>query len=106
MSEKNPSDEDTAASDRETDIVYAEITPDPSTAEYDLLELIADMESVEIEELPSLYTEVDHFVEKLFDEPPSPDAQLEVQFSYAGYRITIAQDGQVKFVPVKETLDE
>jgi hypothetical protein len=84
-------------------IIYRDITPDPDAAEYDLLEIIAEMEGVGMDELPSLYTEVDHFVETLFEDPPSPDAQMEIRFSYAGYRITITQGGRVKLVPVADS---
>ncbi|WP_340100335.1 HalOD1 output domain-containing protein [Salinibaculum salinum] len=106
MSEEDSIDDETADTDSATGAVYAEIAPDPSTAEYDLLERIAELGGTDIEELPSLYMEVDHFVESLFEVPPSPAAQMEIRFSYAGYRITIAQSGTVKLVPVKETLGE
>jgi|AntRauTorcE11898_2_1112593.scaffolds.fasta_scaffold23260_1 hypothetical protein len=107
MSEDSSTGDDASVdTDGGTDTVYAEIASDSSTAEYDLLEIIADLEGREIEELPSLYTEVGHFVETLFEVPPSPAAQMEIRFSYAGYRITIAQSGTVKLVPVKETLEE
>lgn len=109
MSDGGDGDGDTGRgceTDGGSDIVCTQISPDPETTEYDLLEIIADLEGKEIEELPSLYTQVDHFVETLFDNPPSPESQMEIKFSYAGYRITIIQTGEVKLVPVKETLDE
>jgi hypothetical protein len=87
-------------------IIYRDITPDPDAAEYDLLEMIAEMEGVNIDELPSLYTEVDHFVETLFEDPPSPSAQMEIRFSYAGYRITVTQGGGVKLVRVTDSVGE
>jgi hypothetical protein len=95
-----------AGTDGGTNVVYGEIEPDSTTAEYDLLEIIAELENTSIEELPSLYTQVDHFVETLFENPPSPESQTEITFSYAGYRITVTQDGTVKLVPVKETTEE
>ena len=88
-----------------TNVVYADISPNSHTAEYDLLEIIAELEGKEIEDLPSLYTQVDHFVETLFKDPPSPESQMEITFSYAGYRITVTQGGSVKLVPVKETIE-
>ena len=95
-----------AATDGGTDVVYADISPTASAAEYDLLEIIAKLEETEIEDLPSLYTQVDHFVETLFENPPAPESQMEIVFSYAGYRITVMQTGTVKLVPVKETTEE
>lgn len=98
-------DDDTAGTDRDSGMVHEHITPDAGTAEYDLLEILADLEGKEIDEFPSLYTQVNHFVESLFDDPPAPESQMEIRFSYAGYRITITQRGEVKLVPVKETAD-
>lgn len=94
------------ATDGGSGVVRDHITPDADTAEYDLLEIIATLEGKDIEELPSLYTQVNHFVESLFEDPPSPESQMEIRFSYAGYRITITQSGDVKLVPVKETIEE
>jgi len=50
-------------------IVRCQITLDPETSEYDLLEILADLDGCEIEELPSLYNEVEHVVETLFRTP-------------------------------------
>jgi hypothetical protein len=86
---------------RESGIVRAQVDPNPDTAEHDLLSIIADLEGVDIEALPSLYTEADHFVEMLFKTPPSDGAQMEIAFSYVGYRITISKKGQVRLVDVK-----
>lgn len=100
MTERGP------ATDGGSGIVHDHITPDADTAEYDLLEIIATLEGKDIEELPSLYTQVNHFVESLFEDPPSRESQMEIRFSYAGYRITIMQNGEVKLVPVKETIED
>lgn len=80
------------------------IQPSSETAEYDFLEIIAELEDADIDELPSLYHEVEHLVETLFRTPPSKESQLEVSFSYAGYRATINQRGDVALIPVKESM--
>jgi hypothetical protein len=85
-------------------IVRRHIDPDQSTAEYDFLEIIAELEGCEIEALPSLYNEVDNVVETMFKTPPSERAQLEISFSYAGYRVRIDRTGRVELVPVKKSL--
>jgi len=85
-------------------IVRRHIPPDPETSEYDFLELLAEVEGCEIEDLPSLYNEVEHVVETLFSTPPSAAAQMSISFSYAGYRITIDRNGTVQLVSVKDTL--
>lgn len=97
----------TASDDPDADgkIVTTEIEPDPETAEYDLLEIIADLDGVDITDLPSLYDQMDHFVETLFETPPAPEAQLELSFSYAGYRISVDQTGAVTLVNVKNPVE-
>lgn len=87
-------------------IVRRTIPPNPATAEFDFLSIVAELEGKEIDELPSLYSELDHFVESLFERPPSPTAQMQLRFSYAGYRVTIDQEGQVTLVPVRESIPE
>ncbi|SEW24620.1 HalOD1 output domain-containing protein [Halobacterium jilantaiense] len=90
----------------ENGILQFGIEPDPQTAEYDLLTVLADHEDIEMDDLPSLYSVVDQFVGGMFDDPPSESAQLEMTFSYAGYRITVTPGGHVTMVPVKDSMGE
>jgi len=76
-------------------ITHTWIEPDSTTAEYAFLELIAEHTGEDIETLPPLYDEVDHFLETLFTDPPSEQAQLGLEFSYCGFRIRIDQSGHV-----------
>lgn len=87
-----------AGPDHELQIVRRKLAPNPTTAEYDFLEIIAELEGRAIDELPSLYDEIDHFIELLFKNPPSPKSQLELEFSYNGYRVSMDQSGHVKLV--------
>ncbi|MFB6165839.1 MAG: HalOD1 output domain-containing protein [Haloarculaceae archaeon] len=80
----------------DTGIYYRQIPPASDDADYNILTLVADLEGVAVESLPSFYDEVDHLVENLFRCPPSADAQMEIEFTYFGYRITVDQTGQVK----------
>jgi hypothetical protein len=91
--------------DPDVGIVRRRISTDPAEAEFDLLAVIADLEGTTEEDLPSLYHELDHVIETLFETPPSPESQLQIAFSYAGYRITMDQRGTVELVKVKESLD-
>jgi len=93
-----------ADEDDEANIVRASIEPDPGAAEHDLLELIAESEGKAIEELPPFYDQVDHFVELLFKRPPSPESQMQIAFSYAGYRVTVNQKGEVTLLNVKRSM--
>jgi len=103
MSDESPESGD-GESDEDIGIVRRQIDPDPSTAEYDLLDLISELEDRDITALPALYNEVDHVVETLYKTPPAPRAQMEITFSYAGYRITMDRTGAVRVVPVKESI--
>jgi hypothetical protein len=95
-----------SAEDGDRNIVRTEIDPDSATAEYDLLEIVAELEATDIEELPEFYGRVGHFVELIFKEPPAPEAQMNLEFSYAGYRITINQRGEVTLMNVKRSAEE
>mgnify|MGYP000365614580 CR=1 FL=1 len=89
-----------------TEIVKRRIDPDSGTAEYAVLEIVAELEDKEIEALPSLYEQVGHFVEMLFQDPPALEAQMEISFSYAGYRIRLTQHGQVTVLKVKNSIED
>lgn len=99
-----PTDE--TAQERADDIVKTRIDPNSGTAEFELLRIVADLEGVEIESLPSFYEQVGHFVEMLFQRPPAAEAQMEISFSYVGYRIRVTQTGQVTVIGVKESIED
>jgi hypothetical protein len=102
MTDENESDESYSGADG---TVRTQITPDEEAAEFDFLEIVAELEGREMDELPSLYTEVDHLLETLFQTPPSQQSQVKISFSYAGYRITIDQQGGIELIPVKKSDD-
>lgn len=79
-----------------------QITPDPEYANYSLLEVIADIESVDVTALPPMWTRIDDALEELFQEPPAPEARMELTFSYHGYRITVRQSGDVSLTPLSD----
>lgn len=96
-------DADEPNGDPPNGIVRARIEPRSETADNEFLELVARLEGVDVTELPSLYHEVDHTIENLFKTPPSSAAQMEVSFSYSGYRVTVDQRGNVKLVRVDDS---
>ena len=61
-------------------------------------EIVAELEGVGVNEMYPIYDQMDDVLDNIFSEPPSPAAQLQLTFSYEGYRITIEQDGHAKFV--------
>lgn len=72
-----------------------EIEPDPENANYEVLRVIADVEGVDVSELPPMWERINDAVTELFTDPPSPAAQMEMAFSYHGYRVTMDQSGAV-----------
>ena len=59
---------------------------------------VADLEETETTDLPTMYDCVDGMLDNLFSDPPDPGAQMEVEFSYRTYRITVYQGGTAEFV--------
>lgn len=92
----------TEASDEQRDvgrkIRHRKVTPEVEEAKRNLLRLIANLENCEVTELPPLYDHVDHLIEHLFSSPPPAEAQVEIEFSYHGYRIELDQSGNVSFM--------
>lgn len=67
---------------------------------YEIVDAIASFEGLDPDELPSFYDTVDHLVEHVFTNPPKPEAQIRLEFTYAGYRITLEQDGSAVFLKI------
>ncbi|ELZ01161.1 hypothetical protein C482_08181 [Natrialba chahannaoensis JCM 10990] len=63
-----------------------------------IAEIVAELENTEPTRLPPMYDCVDGMLDNLFSQPPSPEAQMAVDFSYKSYRITIEQDATATFV--------
>jgi hypothetical protein len=82
-------------------VVRRTIAPDASSAEFALLDIVADLEGCAIDELPSFYDAVGSFVGALYREPPSEESGMELQFSYVGYQVRLHQDGQVRVADVE-----
>lgn len=61
-------------------------------------EIVAAIEGKDIDELTTTYEKLDHLLTNVFTDPPKPEAQVTVTFSYEGYRITVEQDGSAQFV--------
>lgn len=86
--------------DNETDDPNANITErtvdtDDGEPSYHVLESIATVEGVDVTELPPVYERIGHILDGVFDDPPIDEAQVEVTFSYHGYRVTVNQNGTV-----------
>lgn len=67
-----------------------------------MIEVIAELEGRESSDLSALYGTIDHVIDRLFSEPPSPEAQAQLEFTYEGYRIVLNQDGHATFMKIAE----
>ncbi|WP_135821388.1 HalOD1 output domain-containing protein [Halostella litorea] len=83
---------------QESAIVREELETDRENPAVEIAEIIADMEDKDHGDLTTIYSCIDHMIDHIFSEPPAPEAQLKVEFSYEGYRITVEQDGHAEFV--------
>ncbi|MFC4356666.1 HalOD1 output domain-containing protein [Halobium salinum] len=65
-----------------------------------IAEVVADLEGVDAGTLPPIYSRIDGVLGDVFSDPPEAEAQMEVVFTYRGYRVTVGQDGAAEFVKV------
>lgn len=88
------------AENNESEIIHRQLDPETDSPAVAVAEAVADIEGKEADELKTTYDCVDGTLDELFSTPPSPEAQIEITFTYEGYRITVEQDRSAKFVRV------
>lgn len=81
----------------DSDIIHRELDTDVDEPATQVAEVIADLEGQDATELPTMYECVDGVLDHLFSNPPAPEAQMEIEFSYGPYRITVEQTGNATF---------
>lgn len=86
----------------EHEIVHREIDTSESEPGVEISKAVADLEETDTTELTSIWGCTDHVLDHLFSDPPSPEAQMEIKFSYEGYRISVDQDGSARFVKITD----
>jgi len=84
--------------DLEEDIIHRDLDTDIENPAAAVAQVVADLEGKDVTDLSSMYECIDSVLENLFSEPPDPEAQMEIKFSYETYRITVYQDGTAEFV--------
>lgn len=74
-------------------------TIDPTTEEVELtfLELVADVADCELDDLPRLWPTLGDVLRHAFATPPAESADLELEFTYFGYRIHVDRAGTITF---------
>ncbi|WP_459193874.1 HalOD1 output domain-containing protein [Halosimplex sp. J119] len=84
--------------DGETDVTRRTLDTDAEEPAAEVALAVAELEGKDPTEVENMYDCIDHVLDHLFSTPPSPDARMEVTFSYEGYRITVEQNGTAKFL--------
>lgn len=84
----------------EREIVHRDLDTDGENPATAIATVVADLEDVEPTALATMYGCIDGVLDHLFSDPPAPEAQLSIEFSYEGYRIKVEQDGTATFVKI------
>ena len=82
------------------DIIHRQLDRAGKNPAVQITNIIVELEEKEASKLYPIYDQMDDVLDNIFSEPPSPEAQLQITFSYEGYRITIEQDGHAKFIKI------
>jgi len=80
------------------DIVHRVLDTDDRDPSSQIPEIVAELEGKRNEELTTTYDHLDHVLDHIFSNPPAPEAQVTITFSYESYRITVEQNGNAQFV--------
>lgn len=75
------------ASDDE--IIHREIDTEATNPAVEITTVIEEIDDKDTNELPTMYECVDGVLKNVFSTPPDPEAQLQIEFSYETYRITM-----------------
>ena len=81
-------------------IVHRDLDTDDENPSGQIVEVVAELKNTDIEELTAAWSIIDDILSHLFEDPPAPEAQAQIKFSYEGYRITVEQNGHAEFVEV------
>jgi hypothetical protein len=82
------------------EIVHRTLETDQQEPAAQIATHVADLSGRAPENLTTAYEQIDHVLEHIFSNPPQPEAQVQITFSYEGYRITVEQDGSAQFVEI------
>lgn len=86
--------------DTGTEILHRELDTEGEDPAPQIAERVAGIEDKRITDMTTIYSCIDDMLTELFATPPSPEAQMEITFSYEGYRITVEQNGTVRFIKI------
>ncbi|MFB9824818.1 HalOD1 output domain-containing protein [Halobaculum roseum] len=84
--------------DSESQIIHRELDTDVENPGAEIAGIVQEIEGKEPTDLSTIYECVDGVLDHVFSTPPSPRAQMQVEFTYESYRITVHQDGEATFL--------
>lgn len=84
--------------DSESQIIHRSIDTDVENPGAEIAAIVQDIEEKEATDLSTIYECVDGVLDHVFSTPPSPRAQMQIEFTYETYRITVHQDGEATFL--------
>lgn len=84
--------------DLESEIIHRELDTNTADPRLEVVSIIAELEQQDPEALTSIWECIDDVLTEIFSNPPASKAQMEITFSYEGYRITVEQNGRASFV--------
>ncbi|WP_252699653.1 HalOD1 output domain-containing protein [Natronosalvus vescus] len=82
------------------EIVHWGLDADREEPAVAIAKVVADLTGTSLSELSPAYDYIDGILSGLYSNPPEPEAQITVEFTYCGYRITVEQSGAAEFVHV------
>jgi len=94
------SDSNEATDAHDEEIVDRTLDSDRENPGVQIAEIVAELEGEDPAELTTMYGCIDGVIDHILSDPPSPEAQAVVEFTYEGYRVTIEQDGTARLVKV------
>jgi predicted lipoprotein len=80
------------------EIIHRELDTSTDDPAVQVAEVVAELEGRDATDLSTMWEYADGVLDHLFSTPPDPEAQMEVEFSYESYRITVEQGGTATFV--------
>jgi hypothetical protein len=81
----------------EDDVVVRQLDTDADDPALAVAEIVAELEGTDAARLQPTYDQLDHVLDHVFSTPPRPEAEIEISFTYEGYRITVEQNGRAEF---------
>lgn len=94
--------DDTMDTNPEKTVIHRKFETDEENPSSQVAEVIAELENAETTELGPIWDCIDGVLDNLFSNPPDPQAQMVIKFSYEGYRISVSQDGNAEFMKVEQ----